>query len=303
MEIRREVKVGAVALVTVIIVYISLNYLKGNQLFERGRTYYALYDDVEGLTADSKVLLNGLRVGRVKDVNFMSGKHGKLLVTFVVFNDLIEIPENTIAEIASSDFFGSRAIYLYPGESSDLVNEGDTLKSRIKGDMLTELSKRFQPIEKEGVNLLSSFDSALVVFTAAANSIRNTSESVNGLIVDEKSKIDELLDNLIAITGSLKENNDELSNILTNFSDISDTLAQAQIAETLENLQKTTEDLSETLIKINEGEGTLGLLVNDSTLYRNLEKASKDLDHLILDVKENPGRYVRVSVFGKSNTR
>jgi phospholipid/cholesterol/gamma-HCH transport system substrate-binding protein len=108
-----------------------------------------------------------------------------------------------------------------------------------------------------------------------------------------------LLDNLIAITGSLKENNDELSNILTNFSDISDTLAQAQIAETLENLQKTTEDLSETLIKINEGEGTLGLLVNDSTLYRNLEKASKDLDHLILDVKENPGRYVRVSVFGK----
>ncbi|HBH07553.1 MAG TPA: hypothetical protein DDX92_13220 [Flavobacteriales bacterium] len=299
MEIRREVKVGAVALVTVIIVYISLNYLKGNQLFERGRTYYALYDDVEGLTADSKVLLNGLRVGRVKDVNFMSGKHGKLLVTFVVFNDLIEIPENTIAEIASSDFFGSRAIYLYPGESSDLVNEGDTLKSRIKGDMLTELSKRFQPIEKEGVNLLSSFDSALVVFTAAANSIRNTSESVNGLIVDEKSKIDELLDNLIAITGSLKENNDELSNILTNFSDISDTLAQAQIAETLENLQKTTEDLSETLIKINEGEGTLGLLVNDSTLYRNLEKASKDLDHLILDVKENPGRYVRVSVFGK----
>jgi phospholipid/cholesterol/gamma-HCH transport system substrate-binding protein len=299
MEIRREVKVGAVALVTVIIVYISLNYLKGNQLFERGRTYYALYDDVEGLTADSKVLLNGLRVGRVKDVNFMSGKHGKLLVTFVVFNDLIEIPENTIAEIASSDFFGSRAIYLYPGESSDLVNEGDTLKSRIKGDMLTELSKRFQPIEKEGVNLLSSFDSALVVFTAAANSIRNTSESVNGLIVDEKSKIDELLDNLIAITGSLKENNDEPSNILTNFSDISDTLAQAQIAETLENLQKTTEDLSETLIKINEGEGTLGLLVNDSTLYRNLEKASKDLDHLILDVKENPGRYVRVSVFGK----
>jgi phospholipid/cholesterol/gamma-HCH transport system substrate-binding protein len=299
MEIRREVKVGAVALVTVIIVYISLNYLKGNQRLERGRTYYALYDDVEGLTADSKVLLNGLRVGRVKDVNFMSGKHGKLLVTFVVFNDLIEIPENTIAEIASSDFFGSRAIYLYPGESSDLVNEGDTLKSRIKGDMLTELSKRFQPIEKEGVNLLSSFDSALVVFTAAANSIRNTSESVNGLIVDEKSKIDELLDNLIAITGSLKENNDELSNILTNFSDISDTLAQAQIAETLENLQKTTEDLSETLIKINEGEGTLGLLVNDSTLYRNLEKASKDLDHLILDVKENPGRYVRVSVFGK----
>lgn len=299
MKIRREVKVGAVALITVIIVYISLNYLKGNQLFERGRTYYALYEDVEGLTADSKVLLNGLRVGRVKDVNFLPGKHGELLVTFVVFNELLEIPENTVAEIASSDLFGSRAIYLYPGESSRIAEEGDTLESRIKGDMLTELSKKFQPIEKEGVNLISSFDSALVVFTAAANSIRNTSESVNGLITNEKSKIDELLENLIAITGALKANNDELSNILSNFSDISDTLAQAEIAQTLENLNRSTEDLSETLHKINQGEGTLGLLVNDSTLYHNLEQATRDLDHLILDVKENPGRYVRVSVFGK----
>ena len=119
------------------------------------------------------------------------------------------------------------------------------------------------------------------------------------MLISEKGKIAHITSNLSAVTTTFKNNSDNLDNTLTNLSAISDSLAAADITQTVNNAKKALADVSDIMQKINEGDGTMGKLINNDTLYYNLEKSAEDLDKLLKDMRINPGRYVHFSIFGR----
>ncbi len=304
IKISKEVQIGFIAVIALVLLYIGINYLKGNKLFNKGSEYYAIYERVEGLTVDKKVLVNGLPVGKVRTIDFIGDGSGRLIVGMVIFNKNIRVPIGSTAKIASTDFFGTRAIDLILADTvAEYYEPGDTLRSAIEGDLLTELSKKFKPLENKSSNFFESMDSTLYIVKKTFADADSAILEINDILKAEGPRIIRLTDNLNSITGNLKNSNDTITAIINNFHNISDSIAQSRIKETLLTLNTAMKDLETVMAKINNGEGTIGLLLNDSTLYDNLNKASADLDSLLIDVRENPGRYVQVSVFGGKNKK
>ena len=133
--------------------------------------------------------------------------------------------------------------------------------------------------------------------------LESTTYNLDTLVVTQRFRLANIIGNVESITANIKKNNDKINNIIANFSNISDTLAKAKIASTINNADKTLKDFSEIIAKVNRGEGSLGMLVNNDTLYNNLEGASKELNKLVEDIKLNPKRYLNFSVFGGSKKK
>jgi phospholipid/cholesterol/gamma-HCH transport system substrate-binding protein len=128
-------------------------------------------------------------------------------------------------------------------------------------------------------------------------SLQNTTYNIDTLVISEKNRLSSIINNIDDITTNLKANNDNISNILANFSTLSDTLAKAEIPKTFINANRSIEKFSQILEKINSGEGSLGLLLHNDSLYIDLQKSASDLNKLLEDIRLNPKKYVRFSVF------
>jgi len=294
----REIKVGLLALAGFVVAYFGFKYLSGNSLFNKGNTYYSIYQDVEGLHVGSKVVLNGFPVGKVKALTIMKGNQNSLLAEYVVMDESMEIPKNTIAQILSTDIFGSKAINLIIGNSKDLALKGDTLVGKeaigmfdqVKGQVKGEV----KPYEERFNRILTNVDTLLI-------NVKETMATLNAMLLEEKVKIGKLTDNAVSITQNLEDNNEKISHTLTNLSNLSDSLSQADVKKILDNANKAVAQMAETMEKINNGSGTMGKLVNDSTLYVNLNKSAVDLDLLLKDMKEYPEKYVHFSVWDRKD--
>lgn len=317
MKISREFKVGLVAIIAIILLYWGFNYLKGQNIFDDKRTYFAVYSRVDGLTAARPVVINGFQVGQVQDVYFHPDGSGRLIVKFVMTSDF-PIAKNTIASIQSTDLLGEKSIEFILGNSTEQAESGDTLVSNIKLTLTEEVNMQVAPLKSKAENLFASMDTALTLisgflndetrdnFMETFNSIRrsfqqleNTVKNVDYTVSETKSDITTTSHNINEITSNLRDDSEKLSNTINNLNKISDSLAQVRFVETFTSLERALSATEEVMRKIDEGEGSLGLLVNDPDLYNNLEDASRQLDLLLLDFKYNPKRYVNFSVFGK----
>ena len=322
MTIKKEYKIAAVFIITLLLLYWGLNFLKGRDLFNKQRKFYVVYNQVNGLVVSNNVLVNGMRVGQVNRMYFYPDKSGRIVVEMLITNGDLVIPKNSIARLFSGDLLGSRAIDLQLGDSKTEAVEGDTLKSFVQATLSEEVNVQIQPVKQKFESVMASLDSVLVIiksvfnentqrnlelsFTSIRNTIQNlesTTYNIDTLVVTQKHKLSLIIGNVESITANIKNNNDKITNIINNFSSISDTIAKAKLANTITNANKSLKEFNEILEKINKGEGSLGLLLNNDELYNSLNKASKDLDNLIIDVKENPNRYVSVSVFGGGGSK
>lgn len=288
----KEIKVGLLTISGLVVAYFGFNYLKGNSLISKGNTYYSTYSDVAGLHVGSRVVINGFPVGKVKSIGFHNDGNGKLLVEFVVIDEAIKLPINTTAQVLNTDLFGSKAINIIYGNSSDYAVSGDTLLSAEAKGMLSEVEGKIQPYEEKFNRILDNMDTLLT-------SVKTTIHSVNLLLEKERKDIGEITSNVVSITDNLEDNNEKISNTLTNLSNISDSLSQVDIKRILENADKAVADMAAAMEKINNGSGTMGKLMNDSTLYVNLNQSATDLDMLLKDMKEHPKRYLHFSIWGK----
>ena len=322
MTIKKEYKIAAGFIITLLLLYWGLNFLKGRDLFNKQRKFYVVYNQVNGLVVSNNVLVNGMRVGQVNRMYFYPDKSGRIVVEMLITNGDLVIPKNSIARLFSGDLLGSRAIDLQLGDSKTEAVEGDTLKSFVQATLSEEVNVQIQPVKQKFESVMASLDSVLVIiksvfnentqrnlelsFTSIRNTIQNlesTTYNIDTLVVTQKHKLSLIIGNVESITANIKNNNDKITNIINNFSSISDTIAKAKLANTITNANKSLKEFNEILEKINKGEGSLGLLLNNDELYNSLNKASKDLDNLIIDVKENPNRYVSVSVFGGGGSK
>ena len=315
MKYRKEIIIGLVFIAALALFIWGFSFLKGFNLFKEQRVLYAVYDQVSGLSKANPVSINGLKVGQVSDIYFDPSYSGKIIVEITIETQL-PIPRNSVALIYSSDLMGSKAIDLKLGSDSLLVANGDTLGTRVEASLKEAVNQQIQPLKAKAEELILSIDSVVTVIkeifneqardnlTSSLASVQATFENLESasynldqMIAAEKVRFGEIMFNLESITTTIRENEDDIDNIISNFSVISDSLAQADIPRTFANINRVVGDVADIVDKINSGEGTLGMLVNNESLYRDLQKSAEQLSLLLEDLRVNPKRYVRFSLF------
>lgn len=320
MKLSKEVKIGLLLLIAIGLFIFGFNYLKGRNIFNPQAKYYAIYEHIDGLVEANPVQVNGYSIGQVNKIQFEKGNTGRIVIEFTVNDDDFKVPSNSVAKIISSDLLGSKAVQVIIGDSKKILAPGDTLLSDIESSLGEAVNKQVLPLKNKAEKLMLSIDSVLAVIqyifneksredikqslesvNLAIKTLKKTALRVDTLVSEQRFRLSRISSNVESITGNLKNNNEKLTKIITNFSSISDSLAKANIASTLNNANIALKQTASITEKINKGEGTMGMLVNNDSLYRNLNSAARDLDLLLEDLREHPGRYVHISVFGKSD--
>lgn len=305
---KTEFKVGIFGLLVLVILFFGIKFLKGSDIFQKENVYYATYNDVSGMLVSSNVFINGLRVGYVKEITTTNERADNFVVAFTVRSD-IKIPEDSKVLLFSSDLLGSKALKLQLGNSSKIINDGDTIKSDKELGMLDNLGASISPMMSNLDSILSSLNNILNIQNQ--NSLQNTianietttarlgniTTNLDNLMSSEKTKLAKIIENTESITSNLKDNNQKLTNIIQNVDNIVDSAAKANIGSTLVETGKSIERLNSILGVIEKGKGNVGLLINDEELYKSLDNSAKNLNKLIEDIKENPKKYINVSVF------
>ena len=298
----KELKIGFVGIVSIIVLFLGVSYLKGLNVLDSSREFYAIYNNIGGLKVGSSVLVNGYQVGVVSKVDLVDNVNQSLLVKISIDKDF-DIPVNSVSKIVNQDLMGSKGINLVLGDDAALAESGDTLFSGVGGSFQDEVSAQILPLKIKTEELIGSIDSVMVIITAVLNkdareNLSNSLQSLDqtfALMSQTMTKVDQIVDQnderISSIIKNLEANNNEITNILKNFSDISDGIAKSNIQDLLTSLGEASK-------KINNSQGSFGMLINDEDLYLNLENSSKELELLIKDIKENPKRYLGFSVLG-----
>jgi phospholipid/cholesterol/gamma-HCH transport system substrate-binding protein len=317
VKLSKEVKVGLVTAIAIGCFLYGFSFLKGKDFFSSQRKFYAVYNDIDGLVEANPLMINGFRVGMVGHIELSKDTSKSVIVTLIL-DDEVNIPINSTAKVVSSDILGSKAIQLILGNSTQYAEPGDTLQSAQEDNLKAAVNKTIAPLQKKAEGLIASIDSVMVVVqqvfneSARANlaksfesiklaitSLQNTAFRLDTLVYTEKAKISSILTKVNTLAKTLADNSDNLNNIITNFSNISDSLAKSNIMSAINNADVALGQASSILTKIEKGEGTMGMLINNDSLYRKLDKSSEDLDKLLKDLRINPERYVHISVFGR----
>ena len=315
MKISRELKTGIVAVIAIAIFVYGFNFLKGKNIFSKQDTYYAIYPQVSGIVEANPVQVNGFKVGRVNKIELLDTT-GRLLVTISISDEKLKIKKGTTARIVSSDLLGAKAIELIMSNSSEYAKDGDTLMAETEASLQETVNATVKPLKDKAEKLIGSIDSIITVAQTVLNkssqdniiksfdNIKHTLETfdktavrLDNMVASEQSKISNIFSKVEAISTNLANNSDKISNVIKNFSSISDTLAKANIAKTIDKASNALAQVSDVMEKINKGQGSAGLLVNDTKLYNNLAAASGSLDSLMKDMELYPWRYF--SLYGK----
>jgi phospholipid/cholesterol/gamma-HCH transport system substrate-binding protein len=315
LKLSKEFKIGIIVIISLALLYWGFNFLKGEDVFSNERTFLAVYKDVGGLNKSNSVTINGLTVGHVRNMYFSNDGKSNVVIELIIRNS-IPIPKNSIARIASSDLLGSKIVEIVLGDSPYFAESKDTLMSDVETSIKEEVSRQLKPLKNKAEGLLVSIDTVITMLNdlfsktntdnisrsvahiaGSFENLEKTTSTLDDLMTEEKNRLERILINVESVTLNLKNNEEKLNNIFANFSAISDTLAKARFSETLQNVYTTMNELSDISKKINSGEGSLGMLVNDDSLYVELENSSRDLKLLLEDIRLNPKKYLKFSVF------
>lgn len=303
MNLSREIKTGIIVIGGILLFILGFSYLKSTPLFDNSKIFYAVYDNIGGLQTGTQVSINGFSVGKVNDIQFKDNS-GKLVVTFTVSNDF-QFSRNSKAELYDTGIIGGKGIQIKPVfDDAPMAKSGDTLVTNTRPGLTELVQQKLTPLQLKVEGAVSNADSLLMNVNDVLddNTKKNLRESIQGLSVVISSfqksagTLNEMLsENKMHIDSSLSN----INTLTANFASLSDSLAANNLGATIRNLESTMKNLNAVLEKIEKGEGTMGKLMNDDEMYKNLTDASKELDLLLQDFRLNPKRYVNVSVFGK----
>ena len=326
MEKDKAIKIGLILVITMGVFFWGFNFLKGKNVFTQTNTYYAYYERIDGLQPSASVLLRGHKIGQVTDIYFSSEKYESLTIELSI-DKSIKIPENTIARIFSSDIMGSKSIDLilpYSKENEDIaiLDDNSVLLSEIEGSLQDQVRLEMAPLKKQAELLIErtavaidqvkyvlnestgeQLRSSFIKIQKAVDAIHNSSVTIDSVLSTGNHNIQRVLMHVENITKTFSDKSEDIQLIVENIASISDTLARANIAETVLMTDSVMTELSIVLQRVNAGEGSLGALLQSDELYKNLEKSSLNLDKLLLDVKENPKRYVSFPILNFSRDK
>jgi phospholipid/cholesterol/gamma-HCH transport system substrate-binding protein len=308
VKISKEFKVGLLAVISITILYFGFNFLKGIDMFKKTDNYFALYSNIDGLTVSNPVIINGLSVGRIGDIQILQDK-GNLVLVEISIDSKIKLGEGTVAVLINTDFLGGKAIELILADSGNAVHiDGDTLKSSMDAGIGEILKENAGPVADNIGTTISRINSILESFQGNSEHINASLKNLEALSGNLSSSLPIMEDKLFLLMDNFNKNSKELSQtlnslqpILANTAVLTDSLKRLELSKTLEKAQVMIDNLNANMVSLQEGNGTMGKLMKDDSLYMYLSNTARDLDLLLVDFQENPGRYVQFSVFGKKD--
>lgn len=312
-KVSNETKVGILASFALAIMIIGYSFLKGNNIFNKDVTLYTKYEFTDGLTSSSSVMIKGFKIGRVSNMQLIDNEY---ILTEIKVNNEYQIPVNSVARVMSADIMGTKVIEVVLGDATDYAQDGDTIFGDIELSLTESVKREILPVKNKAEQLMGSFDSLITKLQvvvgdqkieSSLNNVESATESfaklmatLDTVIKAESNTIKGILRNVEGITANINDNGDNIDTLLANLAVLSDSLKRADIPHMVTTLDSTLQALNAVVTKINSGDGTLGMLLNDPELYDNLTRSTSSLDSLLTDLKDNPSRYVHFSVFGRN---
>lgn len=295
--------IGIFVLLTLIAVFVVINFLKGQDIFNRNVKYFTVFKNVEGLTATSPIYIRGLKVGSVEDIEYNNVKD--VFVLRISVKSDYAIPSNSVAELYSSDIMGGKAVRIELGDANTHLESKDTIKGVFIPDMITMLSSEIMPLKEMASELLGNMNKTInnintLFDSTSVDNLKNSIEKFNrtmsnaqklsDALAKSSPELEEMLANLNILSGSLKDGAGDIKSSLSNINQITTTLSEAELEATIENLKNL-------IAKMQDPNGTIGKLLTTEDMHNSLNTLLKDVDILVNKISENPKKYIKISVF------
>ena len=293
MKITKEIKIALVAIVGILIMYFGINFLKGINLFSSNNYYYMTFSDIQGLGASTPIYADGYKVGTVDAVDFDYTQSGPIKVKADIDKNL-RIPKGSQAEIVK-DLMGNLQVnILLANNPRERIEAGGIIPGAVNEGALGKVSAMVPTIEKMLPKLDSILGSlnALLADPALAASLHNVQTITGNLTVSTL---------MAGLNKQVPGMINRANGVLDNTKKLTSNLASLDVQGTLDRVNKTLENTQAFTEKLNSNKGTLGLLMNDTQLYDNMNSTMRHADSLVIDLKQHPKRYVHFSVFGKKD--
>ncbi len=318
MKISNEAKVGGIAIVVIGLFILGFNFLKGNKVFSKKTTLFAKYTNIQGLNSSNPVVINGMQVGIVKEI--IHDKNMKEMTVSISIDKDINIPKNSIALIIPNPLAVTK-IDIKLGDDKNFLKNNDSLLTEDKNGFMEDVMKKVDPVlyeVKEAVSTLNSLMQNVnsIIDPRAKNNLGNTINNLDAIsqsllasslalqqMLDKQSgSLSKTLDNVNSFTGNLSNNNEKINSVIGNLDKTTSKLSQVDLQKILSNIDHTVEELKQTINKLNSKDGSLGLLINDPSLYKNISSTGNKVNLLLDDIRLHPKRYINVSVFSRKNS-
>lgn len=305
----RETKIGIFALLILLCAYFGINFLKGKDLLSSKNTYYALYDDVSGLKTSSAVIIRGVKVGIVSDIEFDERQDGKIRVSLNVARKYA-IPQNSCAKLFSDGIMGGKAVEIVMGDGTQMLGNRDYIAGRSDAgllssmgdgaeDLLEQINAAVRNLSSAVRNIDTLIERNSGSLTGTIGNLQSITARLDAVLEAEDRNIRSIIEGAGSVAENLKNNSERIDAIVANVEGITDSLRTSELKAVVDNLSRTIAEVNVTLQKVNEGDGTASRLLNDDGLYRSLVESSDNLAALLEDLKAHPSRYVNITVFGR----
>lgn len=305
MKLTREIKTAILVIASILLFIWGYSFLHGRDLFNSYKTLFVEYESVEGLGSSAPVTLNGLVIGRINSIT-INENTGRLLVQLQIKSDF-PISQSSTATIYEPGFIGGKQIAINPNlQDKELAKEGSFLQGDTKKGLTDSMSEKLAPIQEKLDKLMGNADQLV----SGLNNVLNVKaqEDLRKSLAELSLTMEQFHKASLSMNSILDENKSQLKGVVTNFDKISKNFVSISDSINKADLGKSVRNLNTTLLKVNgmmnnleSGKGTMGKLLNDDVLYRNLSKSTKELELLLQDVRLYPTRYINVSLFGKKN--
>lgn len=301
----KEIKIALVAIVGIVVLFFGMHFLKGMPVFSNDNVYYATFDNIDGLSSSNPIYADGYQVGTVKNIQYNYEERGKVVVEFQVDNNL-RIPKGSTAEIESDLMGNIKMNLLLANNPRERVEHGDTISGGINAGMMGTVQSLVPVIERmlPKVDSILASVNALLADPSLTHTLHNvetissdltvTTNNLNKLMAEVNGKVPGLMNKADYAL-------DKANSTLDNTSKITASLADIDIAATMSKVDQTLANVQDVTAKLNNPNGSVGLLLNDPGLYNNLNSTMESADNLLKDLKQHPKRYVHFSLFGKKD--
>jgi phospholipid/cholesterol/gamma-HCH transport system substrate-binding protein len=303
--VSKELKVGLLTVISGVILYFGVNFLKGYDFLSSTATYFVVYDKIDGLVPSNPVQINGMSVGKVIATEILQNQSSKILVEFDL-DKKIKLNKNSVAILKDNGLLGGKMIEIVVNQGQ-VINQDDTVKADIEQGLMGMVASKANPLISSLDTTITSVNQLLAEYKGLSNNIKNilnnlesSTGNVNRLIVDNRQRITNITTNLDKLSASLIETEKSIKPLLSKMNTIADSINAMKLASTMQEARKSVENLNEMLNSMKQGETFTKLIGNDS-VYVNLNKTIADLDKLLVDFREHPKRYVHFSVFGRKD--
>ncbi|MFD2786577.1 MlaD family protein [Hymenobacter rubripertinctus] len=306
----KEIKVALLGIVAVALLIVGFQFLKGSNLLSSDHTYYAKYDNVDGLTIGNPVILNGIKVGQVKEMTLVPEEGNRVKVGIEIQKD-VTVGDSTVASLSGS-LLGSKTITLFLGRNSKVYDGGEELKSYTVASITDAFQAKALPVLGTVDSTLMKVNSFLnkdarVSLQATLLNAQAGTEALKNLLLLNQRNINQITSNMAQLTSDLNKTSAKFDRIASNFAVLSDSLKRAPVGPAMRKLNATMTEAQSAMTALNSSlsdqSSSLGKLLNDSTLYKNLNATAASSNALISDLQANPKKYVHFSVFGGGKTK